>query len=101
MVAIGTQPELVRLVGEKTRIDLGLDRNAHELAEQWRALPGVATVTEDEAGPLSILAEDANTLMPQLFDSARAAGARVTKIELAEPNLEMVFLELTGRALRD
>ena len=39
--------------------------------------------------------------MPQLFDSARAAGARITKIDLAEPNLEMVFLHLTGRALRD
>jgi ABC-2 type transport system ATP-binding protein len=101
MVAVGTQPELVKLVGEKTRIDLGLDRNAHQLAEQWRGLPGVATVTEDEAGPLSLLADDANTLMPLLFESARATGARITKIALAEPNLEMVFLQLTGRALRD
>ncbi len=48
-----------------------------------------------------LLAEDANTLMPQLFDGARAAGARITEINLAEPNLEMVFLHLTGRALRD
>ena len=32
------------MVGEQTRIDLGLDRNAHLLAEQWRALPGVASV---------------------------------------------------------
>ncbi len=101
MIAVGTQPELVRLVGEKTRIDLGVDKDSHQLAEHWRALPGVASVTEEEAGPLSILAEDANTLMPLLFDSARAAGARVTKIDLAEPNLEMVFLHLTGRALRD
>jgi ABC-2 type transport system ATP-binding protein len=101
MVTTGTQAELVRLVGEQTRIDLSLDRNAHVLAEQWRALPGVTSVTEEEAGPLSLLVSDANTLMPQLFDSARAAGARVTKIDLAEPNLEMVFLHLTGRALRD
>ena len=101
MVTIGTQAELVQLVGEQTRIDLSLDRNAHILAEQWRALPGVTSVTEEEAGPLSLLVSDANTLMPQLFDSARAAGARVTKIDLAEPNLEMVFLHLTGRALRD
>ena len=101
MVTTGTQAELVQLVGEQTRIDLSLDRNAHILAEQWRALPGVTSVTEEEAGPLSLLVSDANTLMPQLFDSARAAGARVTKIDLAEPNLEMVFLHLTGRALRD
>jgi ABC-2 type transport system ATP-binding protein len=101
MIAIGTQPELVKMVGEQTRIDIGLDRNAHEMAEQWRGLPGVSSVTEDEAGPLSLMVPDANTVMPQLFDSARAAGLRVTKIDLAEPNLEMVFLHLTGRALRD
>ena len=101
MVTTGTQAELVRMVGEKTRIDLSLDRNAHLLAEQWRALPGVTSVTEEESGPLSLLVDDANTLMPQLFDSARAAEARITKIDLAEPNLEMVFLHLTGRALRD
>jgi ABC-2 type transport system ATP-binding protein len=101
MVAIGTQPELVKLVGEQTRIDVALDRNSHALAEQWRALPGVTSVTEEEAGPLSLLVADANVLMPQLFDSAKAAGARVTTIALAEPNLEMVFLHLTGRALRD
>jgi ABC-2 type transport system ATP-binding protein len=101
MVATGTQAELVKLVGEKTRIDLSLDRNAHVLAQEWRALAGVTTVTEEEAGPLSILVDDANTLLPQLLESARVSGARVTKIDLAEPNLEMVFLELTGRALRD
>ena len=101
MIAVGTQPELVRMVGEKTRIDIGLDRNAHQLAEEWRKLPGVSSVTEEEAGPLSLMVADANTLMLQLFDSARATGARVTKIDLAEPNLEMVFLHLTGRALRD
>ncbi len=101
MIAVGTQPELVRLVGEKTRIDVGLDRDSHQMAEQWRTLPGVATVTEEESGPLALLADDANTLMPKLFDSARAAGVRITKIDLAEPNLEMVFLHLTGRALRD
>jgi ABC-2 type transport system ATP-binding protein len=101
MIALGTQPELVRTVGERTRIVLSVDRNAPLLAEQWRALPGVASVTEDEAGPLSLLVEDANVLMPQLFETARTAGARVTHIDLAEPNLEMVFLHLTGRALRD
>ena len=58
-------------------------------------------MSEEEGKPLSLLVDDANTLMPQLFESARSAGARITKIDLAEPNLEMVFLHLTGRALRD
>ena len=71
------------------------------LAERWRELPGVSSVSEPEDGRVWLLVDDANTLMPQLFDGARAAGARITEISLAEPNLEMVFLHLTGRALRD
>ena len=101
MIAVGTQAELVKMVGERTRVDVAVDRDSHLLAEQWRVLPGVASVSEQEGGPLSLLVDDANTLMPQLFESARVAGTRITKIDLAEPNLEMVFLHLTGRALRD
>jgi len=101
MIAVGTHAELVRLVGERTRIDLVIDRNAETLAEQWRGLPGLASVSEPQDGRVWLLAEDANTLTPLLFDSVRALGARITKIDLAEPNLETVFLHLTGRALRD
>jgi ABC-2 type transport system ATP-binding protein len=101
MIAVGTQADLVRLVGERTRIDLAVDREARALAEVWRTLPGVASVSPPEDGKLWLLVDDANTLMPSLFEGARAAGARVTQIDLSEPNLEMVFLHLTGRALRD
>jgi ABC-2 type transport system ATP-binding protein len=101
MIAVGTHKELVRLVGERTRIDLALDRQAETLAEQWRGLPGVSTVSKVEDERMWLGVEDANKLMPRLFDTARAAGARIVEISLAEPNLEMVFLHLTGRALRD
>jgi ABC-2 type transport system ATP-binding protein len=101
MIALGTQDELVHLVGEHTRIDLTLDREAATLAGQWRRLRGVSSVSEPENERMWLGVEDANKLMPQLFDTARAAGARITEISLAEPNLEMVFLHLTGRALRD
>ncbi len=101
MIAVGNQADLVRMVGEQTRIDLALDREAHLLAERWGGLAGVSSVSEPEDGRVWLLVDDANTLMPQLFEGARAAGARITEINLAEPNLEMVFLQLTGRALRD
>ncbi len=101
MIALGTQADLVTMVGERTRVDLAVDREAQLLAEQWRALPGVSKVSEPEDGKIWLLVDDANTLMPLLFDGARNAGARITEINLSEPNLEMVFLHLTGRALRD
>jgi ABC-2 type transport system ATP-binding protein len=101
MIATGTQAELVRLVGERTRIDLALDHGAETLAEVWRKLPGVSTVSKPDNERIWLGVEDANTLMPKLFDTARAVDARIVEISLAEPNLEMVFLHLTGRALRD
>jgi ABC-2 type transport system ATP-binding protein len=101
MIAVGTQADLVRTVGEQTRIDLAVDREASALAGRWRDLPGVTSVSEPEDGRVGLLVDDANTLMPRLFETARAADARITEISLAEPNLEMVFLHLTGRALRD
>jgi len=101
MIALGTQDDLVHLVGERTRIDLAVDREAEGLAARWRELPGVSSVSEPEEGRMWLSVDDANTLMPLLFDTASAVGARVIEISSAEPNLEMVFLHLTGRALRD
>lgn len=101
MIALGTHMDLVGMVGARTRIDLALDRSAHELAAKWRALPVVSSVSEPDDGRVRLLADDANTLMPLLFEEARGAGARITEINLSEPNLETVFLHLTGRALRD
>jgi ABC-2 type transport system ATP-binding protein len=47
------------------------------------------------------LAEDSNVVLPRLFDVANENDARITAVDIQEPNLESVFLHLTGRALRD
>jgi ABC-2 type transport system ATP-binding protein len=36
-----------------------------------------------------------------VLEAVEAAGGQVRGIELLQPNLEAVFLHLTGRALRD
>jgi ABC-2 type transport system ATP-binding protein len=50
---------------------------------------------------LSVLVDDSNLVLPRLFESATAAGVRITSVQIQEPNLETVFLHVTGRALRD
>jgi ABC-2 type transport system ATP-binding protein len=40
-------------------------------------------------------------VLPRLFDAASKHGVRITSVDIQEPNLETVFLHLTGRALRD
>jgi ABC-2 type transport system ATP-binding protein len=40
-------------------------------------------------------------VLPRLFDAASKVNVRITSVDIQEPNLETVFLHLTGRALRD
>jgi ABC-2 type transport system ATP-binding protein len=100
MIALGTHEELVRIVGQQSRVTARVDHYLEGMAERWREVPGVEKVDieEDEA---VLLTEDANEVLPRLFESAAAAGSRITEINVREPNLEMVFLHLTGRALRE
>lgn len=100
LIACGTQVELVRLVGEQTRIDLTLNVPANRVVEAWRAVEGVSKVSViDEC--VTALVQDSNLVLPRLFETATRFAARITSVDIHEPNLEAVFLHLTGRALRD
>ena len=101
LIALGAHAELVKLVGQKTRIDLALDRDCDAVCASWRQVPGVFSVADADDGKVVVLVDDANVTLPRLFDAAAAAGARITAVNVAEPDLESVFLHLTGRALRD
>jgi ABC-2 type transport system ATP-binding protein len=100
LIAMGTHEELVQIVGEQDRIDLELSAEAEPLMESWRAVEGVSRVSAGD-GTASLLADDSNLVLPRVFETANEAGVRITSVEIKEPNLETVFLHLTGRALRD
>lgn len=100
LIACGTHAELIRLVGEQTRLDIALDAPGEVVTGAWRLVPGVSNVAS-ENGHVTALVEDSNQVLPSLFDTANALGARITSLDIREPNLEAVFLHLTGRALRD
>jgi ABC-2 type transport system ATP-binding protein len=100
VIAHGTHDELVRIVGEYDRVDLALSAPGERITATWRAIDGVHKVTSDN-GTVSLLMDDSNVVLPSLFESANREGMRITSVEIQEPNLEAVFLHLTGRALRD
>jgi ABC-2 type transport system ATP-binding protein len=100
LIANGTHDELVKLVGEQTRIDLTLDMDASTVLDGWRAVEGVSKVSA-ENGLVTVLVGDSNEVLPRLFDVTNRLSVRITSVDIQEPNLETVFLHLTGRALRD
>jgi linearmycin/streptolysin S transport system ATP-binding protein len=100
LIAEGTRAELVGLVGERDRVRLAatgeLEKAAIALARQrW---VHEATAAGEE---IDLVVEDARGNLPALLTEAAAAGAAIKSVQVTEPDLEAVFLHLTGRALRD
>jgi ABC-2 type transport system ATP-binding protein len=100
IIARGTYPDLIRLVGEQTRIELALNSESERILPQWKSIPGVSRL-DGLDGKVTALVDDSNRVLPRLFDAAAKSGVRILGIDIQEPNLETVFLHLTGRALRD
>jgi ABC-2 type transport system ATP-binding protein len=100
IIASGTHNELVQTVGELDKIELTVNENGSKLIDAWQSLAGVSEIVS-ENGILSLLVEDSNKVLPNLFEVASQLDSRITSVEIFEPNLETVFLHLTGRALRD
>ncbi len=100
LIANGTHEELVKIVGEMDRITVTINTESAKVMEAWKAVKGVKQVSAED-GTLTILADDSNRVLPRLFETAASNGVRITSVAIQEPNLETVFLHLTGRALRD
>ena len=100
VIAYGTHDELIKMVGEQTRIDLTLNAQAEKVLEAWRITQGVGGIDATD-GKVTALVDDSNRVLPRLFEAASKANVRITSVDIQEPNLETVFLHLTGRALRD
>ena len=100
IIASGTHEELVKLVEEQDRIDLTVNKDPTQLTDLWQKIDGVHKISTQN-GKVTLLVEDSNLLLPKLFEVANQVDARITSVEIFEPNLEAVFLHLTGRTLRN
>jgi ABC-2 type transport system ATP-binding protein len=100
LIAEGTRRELVGLVGERDRVSLGASGDLAATAHALAALHGVHEASATEDG-IALVVDDARGLLPEILQQATVAGASVKTVEVTEPDLETVFLHLTGRALRD
>jgi ABC-2 type transport system ATP-binding protein len=98
--AEGTRAELVSLVGQHDRVRFEGDGELEAGAAAARAFDAVQAASVQDGG-IQLLVEDARSLLPELLQTVVAAGVAVKGVDVDEPNLEAVFLHLTGKALRD
>ncbi len=100
IIASGTHSELVKIVGEQDRIELTLTGETKGLGQQLGKVKGVSKVSEED-GKMTLLVDNSEVVLPRLFEVTAKSSARIVSVEVKEPNLETVFLHLTGKALRD
>jgi ABC-2 type transport system ATP-binding protein len=100
LMAEGTRRELVAMVGQQDRVSLQASGDLAAAEAALRGLDAVVDASRREEG-LDLVVHAARTALPQILTTAADAGADVSTVEVAEPNLEAVFLHLTGKALRD
>ena len=102
LIALGTQAELTRQVGENDALVLHIDEQSdgEALAVALRAIPGVLRADVSD-GKVAAIAPEAEEILAPAITLANELGVKIRSVDIREPNLESVFLHLTGRALRD
>ena len=100
IIARGSHAELVKQVGEVDHLELVTSQSPEQALEVWKDVEGITKAFVQE-GKVALWATAGDALLPRLFERAASAGLRVLSVQVQEPNLESVFLHLTGRALRD
>ncbi len=100
IIACGTHAELVDIVGERGRVDLTFNKEVGQSLGAWQSIEGVKRVSSED-GKLTLLVDNSDLVLPRLFETASSLGVHIIAVEIKEPNLEAVFLHLTGKALRD
>ncbi len=102
LIAIGTQKELTKQVGETETLVLHIGENEdpEALVASFKGIKEVleANVINNE---ISVITPSAKDVLASVVTKANERGIKIHSIDIREPNLEAVFLHLTGRALRD
>ena len=120
LIAVGTQAELTRVVGQQETLRLHLAEEASAAlvgangtagtpagvvsadgsVELFAGLPGVLRASAVDH-QIVVNVVDAGAALPAVVGRANSGGLHVRSIDIEQPNLEAVFLHLTGRGLRD
>jgi len=102
LVASGTLKELLAILGEGGVIEL--EMSAPECPEGLEAelgrQQGVTSVKQQD-GRLVISSKNSAHSLPPVLRVLEGSGCEVTHLEIYKPNLEKLFIHLTGKELRE
>ena len=101
LVAEGSRDELIARVQGHARVEVRVLGDATALAARVRDTPAVLTAESADGSTVALVVEDVASALSAVVRLADEGGISLVGIEVQEPDLEDVFLHLTGKALRD
>lgn len=100
MIAEGTRDELTESIGATGVIAVKADGIDDSLVDWLTSLPEVSGAARTEDG-LALNVVRGASLLPTVVEKLTGGGVNIQSIDVTVPNLESVFLHLTGKRLAD
>jgi ABC-2 type transport system ATP-binding protein len=101
ILALDTPEQLKRSVGADTIVTVKAGGDSEALAARLSQEIAGATRTRVIEGGVELHVKGVDRLVPQVVNAAESAGFDVVDLSVSEPSLENVFINLTGKELRD
>ncbi|WP_138751738.1 ABC transporter ATP-binding protein [Paenibacillus sinopodophylli] len=102
LIACGTKDELKRQAGQGEKLIFEIDRRSEASYKEISEHPGVKHLEERDQGlTLEVAVKESSSILQDLLFIIQKHGIHLRKLTRVEPNLESLFLQMTGRTLRD
>ena len=102
VIAEGTPSDLIDRLGGHHVVEFAASGNSGDgtALDVWRTLPGVESVRHDD-GLVSLTVREPHLTIPALLDAVEKHGSQLLHLTTRQASLEDVFVNLTGRHLRE
>ena len=100
IIAAGTPSELIARLSGHHVVEFALDAVNDDADGLWSHLPGVQSVRSED-GRFFLQVEEPHQTIPALLSVVQQKGARLVHLTTRQASLEDVFVQLTGRHLRE
>jgi ABC-2 type transport system ATP-binding protein len=99
IIAEGTPAELIERLGGHHVVEFTVTGNGRGDGA-WKALPGVESMREEE-GSFALSVREPHRTIPALLEAVDQRGEQLLHLSTRQASLEDVFVNLTGRHLRE
>jgi len=103
IIAEGTPSDLIDRLGGHHVVEFQVSKNGSsdsDNLDRWRSLPSVESVRREDA-TVCLSVREPHLTIPALLDAVTSNGHRLEHLSTRQASLEDVFVQLTGRHLRE